>query len=77
MSINLQNWPTLAFIAFLLVLAGAGDYLHIVPAGTLASLLLFAIGLVAPSPLLHAPAAAPAPAHVDQLPPTPPAAAAS
>lgn len=53
MTFNIANWPYFAFILILLVLAEVGDYFHLVPSGTFASILLVALGLIAPSPLVH------------------------
>lgn len=55
MSINLANWMYFAYIILILILAGVGEYLHIIPAGTFGSLLLVAIGIISPSPLLNHP----------------------
>ena len=59
MSFNISNWPYFAIILVLLLLAGGGEYAHLIPPGTFGNLLLVAVGLIAPSPLVH-PAPAPA-----------------
>lgn len=53
---GLPTWVYPVFIIVILIIAGAGEYLKLVPSGTFASLLLVGIGLIAPSPAFpHAP----------------------
>lgn len=45
------NYPYLGAIAFFVVIAGIGEYLHLIPAGAFYAIFLVAFGTLVPSPI--------------------------
>jgi hypothetical protein len=50
MNINLPNWTYIIILVALLIGAGAGEYLHLLPIGSFSSIFFLVLGLIAPSP---------------------------
>jgi hypothetical protein len=50
MNFNLPGWTYPVILVIVLIIAGAGEYLHMAPAGTFRDLLILIVGLLAPSP---------------------------
>lgn len=48
------NYIYLLIVCSLVLIAGIGEYLHLLPAGTFYSIFFLAIGIVIPSPISHA-----------------------
>lgn len=61
MTFTLPNWAYLVVLLAILLASGAGEYLHMVPAGSFYTVLILVIGLVSPSPVFpHAQVVTPA-----------------
>lgn len=48
---NLPSWVYAIVLGLLLIAAGAGEYLHMLPVNTFSSVFFLVLGLIAPSPV--------------------------
>lgn len=48
-----NNYLYLIVIVALVLVAGIGEFLHLLPAGTFYSVFFLAVGIIIPSPILH------------------------